>query len=52
MHDACVEARDGVKIPLMFDSTEWEKMEAGLEHAGGKVDSQLDKLRRRRTAFS
>ena len=25
-----------VKIPLMFDSTEWEKMEAGLEHAGGK----------------
>jgi 5-methyltetrahydrofolate--homocysteine methyltransferase len=25
-----------VKIPLMFDSTEWEKMEAGLQHAGGK----------------
>jgi 5-methyltetrahydrofolate--homocysteine methyltransferase len=25
-----------VKIPLMFDSTEWQKMEAGLEHAGGK----------------
>jgi 5-methyltetrahydrofolate--homocysteine methyltransferase len=25
-----------VKIPLMLDSTEWEKMEAGLEHAGGK----------------
>jgi 5-methyltetrahydrofolate--homocysteine methyltransferase len=25
-----------VRIPLMFDSTEWEKMEAGLEHAGGK----------------
>ncbi|MDI1240484.1 MAG: methionine synthase [bacterium] len=25
-----------VKIPIMFDSTEWEKMEAGLEHAGGK----------------
>ncbi|HTH38063.1 MAG TPA: vitamin B12 dependent-methionine synthase activation domain-containing protein, partial [Pyrinomonadaceae bacterium] len=25
-----------VKIPMMFDSTEWEKMEAGLEHAGGK----------------
>ncbi|MDT4952087.1 MAG: 5-methyltetrahydrofolate--homocysteine methyltransferase [Acidobacteriota bacterium] len=24
------------KIPLMFDSTEWQKMEAGLEHAGGK----------------
>src|SRR5207244_10499948 len=25
-----------IKIPLMFDSTEWQKMEAGLEHAGGK----------------
>src|SRR6266446_5116618 len=25
-----------VKIPLMFDSTEWQKMEAGLQHAGGK----------------
>jgi 5-methyltetrahydrofolate--homocysteine methyltransferase len=25
-----------VKIPLMFDSTEWQKMEAGLEYAGGK----------------
>ena len=25
-----------IKIPLMFDSTEWEKMEAGLQHAGGK----------------
>ncbi|HEY0457745.1 MAG TPA: methionine synthase [Pyrinomonadaceae bacterium] len=25
-----------VKIPLMLDSTEWEKMEAGLQHAGGK----------------
>ncbi|MGH9944249.1 MAG: methionine synthase, partial [Pyrinomonadaceae bacterium] len=25
-----------VRIPLMFDSTEWEKMEAGLQHAGGK----------------
>jgi 5-methyltetrahydrofolate--homocysteine methyltransferase len=25
-----------VKIPLMLDSTEWEKMEAGLELAGGK----------------
>jgi 5-methyltetrahydrofolate--homocysteine methyltransferase len=24
------------KIPLMFDSTEWQKMEAGLEYAGGK----------------
>jgi 5-methyltetrahydrofolate--homocysteine methyltransferase len=25
-----------VKIPLMLDSTEWQKMEAGLQHAGGK----------------
>ncbi len=25
-----------VRIPLMLDSTEWEKMEAGLKHAGGK----------------
>lgn len=25
-----------IKIPLMFDSTEWQKMEAGLQHAGGK----------------
>src|SRR5207253_11486820 len=25
-----------IKLPLMFDSTEWQKMEAGLQHAGGK----------------
>jgi 5-methyltetrahydrofolate--homocysteine methyltransferase len=25
-----------IKIPLMLDSTEWEKMEAGLKLAGGK----------------
>ncbi|HQR40381.1 MAG TPA: methionine synthase, partial [Blastocatellia bacterium] len=25
-----------VTIPLMLDSTEWEKMEAGLQHSGGK----------------
>ena len=25
-----------VKIPLMLDSTEWQKMEAGLQYAGGK----------------
>src|SRR5438309_7456000 len=24
------------KIPVMFDSIEWQKMEAGLQHAGGK----------------
>src|SRR2546429_2896060 len=24
------------KIPLMFDSTEWQESEAGLQHAGGK----------------
>jgi 5-methyltetrahydrofolate--homocysteine methyltransferase len=25
-----------IKLPLMLDSTEWQKMEAGLQHAGGK----------------
>ncbi len=28
--------RDQITIPLMLDSTEWEKMEAGLKLAGGK----------------
>lgn len=36
MHDLAARLATAVKIPLMFDSTEWEKMEAGLEHAGGK----------------
>ncbi|MGB7201282.1 MAG: methionine synthase [Pyrinomonadaceae bacterium] len=36
MHTLASRLATAVKIPLMFDSTEWEKMEAGLEHAGGK----------------
>src|SRR3954466_10582735 len=36
MHELASRLVTNVKIPLMFDSTEWEKMEAGLEHAGGK----------------
>jgi 5-methyltetrahydrofolate--homocysteine methyltransferase len=36
MHQLASRLTTSVKIPLMFDSTEWEKMEAGLEHAGGK----------------
>ncbi|HYO63455.1 MAG TPA: methionine synthase [Pyrinomonadaceae bacterium] len=36
MHDLAARLVTNVTIPLMFDSTEWEKMEAGLEHAGGK----------------
>ena len=36
MHELASRLVTSVKIPLMFDSTEWEKMEAGLEHAGGK----------------
>src|SRR6476620_3266984 len=36
MHTLAARLATSVKIPLMFDSTEWEKMEAGLEHAGGK----------------
>ncbi|MEP7074236.1 MAG: methionine synthase [Acidobacteriota bacterium] len=36
MHELAARLVTNVKIPMMFDSTEWEKMEAGLEHAGGK----------------
>ncbi|MBK9216568.1 MAG: homocysteine S-methyltransferase family protein [Chloracidobacterium sp.] len=36
MHELAFRLATNVKIPMMFDSTEWEKMEAGLEHAGGK----------------
>jgi 5-methyltetrahydrofolate--homocysteine methyltransferase len=36
MHELVSKLVTNVKIPLMLDSTEWEKMEAGLEHAGGK----------------
>ncbi|HEY9284375.1 MAG TPA: methionine synthase [Pyrinomonadaceae bacterium] len=36
MHELASRLVTQVRIPLMFDSTEWEKMEAGLKHAGGK----------------
>jgi 5-methyltetrahydrofolate--homocysteine methyltransferase len=36
MHDLVSRLVTNVKIPLMLDSTEWEKMEAGLKLAGGK----------------
>src|SRR5207244_9607097 len=36
MHELASRLVTNIKIPLMLDSTEWEKMEAGLEHAGGK----------------
>lgn len=36
MHELVARLVTNVKIPIMLDSTEWEKMEAGLEHAGGK----------------
>src|SRR5436309_9021486 len=36
MHELASRLVTNVKIPLMFDSTEWKKMEAGLQHAGGK----------------
>jgi 5-methyltetrahydrofolate--homocysteine methyltransferase len=36
MHELASRLSTNIKIPLMFDSTEWQKMEAGLQHAGGK----------------
>src|SRR2546426_1083703 len=36
MHALASRLVTSIKLPLMFDSTEWEKMEAGLQHAGGK----------------
>ncbi|HEV2803014.1 MAG TPA: methionine synthase [Pyrinomonadaceae bacterium] len=36
MHELASRLVTNIRLPLMFDSTEWEKMEAGLEHAGGK----------------
>ncbi|MCP9492992.1 MAG: methionine synthase [Pyrinomonadaceae bacterium MAG19_C2-C3] len=36
MHELASRLVTSVKLPLMFDSTEWQKMEAGLQHAGGK----------------
>src|SRR4029434_1957181 len=36
MHELVSRLVTNVKIPLMLDSTKWQKMEAGLQHAGGK----------------
>src|SRR6266446_924361 len=36
MHELASRLVTNIKLPLMFDSTEWEKMEAGLQHDGGK----------------
>ncbi len=36
MHELASRLVTNIKIPLMFDSTEWQKMEAGLQHSGGK----------------
>ena len=36
MHELASRLVTNIKLPLMLDSTEWQKMEAGLEHAGGK----------------
>src|SRR2546423_11326266 len=36
MHALASRLVTNIKITLMFDSTEWQKMEAGLQHAGGK----------------
>src|SRR5438132_4373272 len=36
MHKLASRLVTSIKLPLMFDWTEWEKMEAGLQHAGGK----------------
>jgi 5-methyltetrahydrofolate--homocysteine methyltransferase len=36
MHELVSRLVNNVKLPLMLDSTEWQKMEAGLKVAGGK----------------
>ncbi len=36
MHELVSRLVNNVNLPLMLDSTEWEKMEAGLKVAGGK----------------
>ncbi|MGM3305903.1 methionine synthase [Anabaena sp. WFMT] len=36
MHEVVSRIVNNVTLPLMLDSTEWEKMEAGLKVAGGK----------------
>ncbi|MBW4616965.1 MAG: methionine synthase [Desmonostoc vinosum HA7617-LM4] len=36
MHELVSRVVNNITLPLMLDSTEWEKMEAGLKVAGGK----------------
>jgi 5-methyltetrahydrofolate--homocysteine methyltransferase len=36
MHELATRLVNNITLPLMLDSTEWEKMEAGLKVAGGK----------------
>jgi 5-methyltetrahydrofolate--homocysteine methyltransferase len=36
MHELAFRLVNNIQLPLMLDSTEWEKMEAGLKVAGGK----------------
>jgi 5-methyltetrahydrofolate--homocysteine methyltransferase len=36
MHELVSRLVTNVTLPLMLDSTEWQKMEAGLKVAGGK----------------
>ena len=36
MHELVSRLVTNVNLPLMLDSTEWQKMEAGLKVAGGK----------------
>jgi 5-methyltetrahydrofolate--homocysteine methyltransferase len=36
MHELASRLVNNITLPLMLDSTEWEKMEAGLKVAGGK----------------
>src|SRR5258705_3376958 len=36
MHELASRLVTNVKIPLMVDSTEWQKLEAGVQHASGK----------------
>src|SRR5687768_7700300 len=40
MHELASRLVTSIKLPLMFDSTEWEKMEAGLQHAGGRSEER------------
>ncbi len=51
MHELASRLVTNVKIPMMFDSTEWQKMEAGLQHAGGKsILNSIDEEGMARTA--